>query len=138
MRRYIAAVLALVAAALVALPAAADGWHRGSRTSFSFYYGAPLYHRHYYGPPVVMYAPPPVVVYRAAPGYYAPPPATFYTPPPAYAQAPVDAMPASPVYTDSYGRQCREFQSTVTVGGAPQPSFGTACLQPDGSWRIVP
>lgn len=32
---------------------------------------------------------------------------------------------------------CREFHTTVFVGGAPQHLHGIACLQPDGSWRIV-
>ncbi len=35
------------------------------------------------------------------------------------------------------GQHCREYQSQVTVGGLPQPAYGVACLQPDGSWRIV-
>jgi surface antigen len=32
---------------------------------------------------------------------------------------------------------CREYQSTAVIDGRPQATFGTACLQPDGSWRIV-
>ena len=44
----------------------------------------------------------------------------------------------TPVRTyESNGRFCREFQQTVTIGGRPEDSFGTACRQPDGSWRIV-
>lgn len=35
------------------------------------------------------------------------------------------------------GDFCREYQSTVMVGGMRQSSYGTACLQPDNSWRIV-
>lgn len=35
------------------------------------------------------------------------------------------------------GRQCREFQQTVTVGGRSEQAYGTACLRPDGSWGIV-
>jgi hypothetical protein len=31
---------------------------------------------------------------------------------------------------------CREFNTPVTVGGQQQQAYGTACLQPDGSWRI--
>ncbi len=41
-----------------------------------------------------------------------------------------------PVYRDAYGQQCREFQQLITVGGQTQEGYGTACLQPDGSWRI--
>jgi surface antigen len=32
---------------------------------------------------------------------------------------------------------CREFQQTVTINGQAQRAFGTACKQPDGSWKIV-
>jgi surface antigen len=39
---------------------------------------------------------------------------------------------------DTAGNYCREFQQTVTVGGQPQQGYGTACRQPDGSWKIVP
>jgi hypothetical protein len=35
-------------------------------------------------------------------------------------------------------RQCREFNTTIIVDGREQPAYGTACLQPDGSWRVVP
>jgi hypothetical protein len=39
--------------------------------------------------------------------------------------------------TSTSGLQCREFQQTVTVGGRKEEAYGTACLQPDGSWQIV-
>ena len=32
---------------------------------------------------------------------------------------------------------CREYTHTIHIGGRPQQGFGTACRQPDGSWRIV-
>ena len=35
------------------------------------------------------------------------------------------------------GAYCREFQHTIYVGGKAQEGYGTACRQPDGSWRIV-
>jgi surface antigen len=38
---------------------------------------------------------------------------------------------------DAAGNYCREFQSTVTIGGQPQQAYGTACRQPDGSWKVV-
>ncbi len=38
---------------------------------------------------------------------------------------------------DQYGNYCREYQTTVTVGGEQQSAYGTACRQPDGSWAIV-
>lgn len=40
---------------------------------------------------------------------------------------------AQPVAAQQY---CREFNQSVTIGGQVQPSYGTACLQPDGSWAI--
>jgi surface antigen len=39
--------------------------------------------------------------------------------------------------TASNGLYCREFQQTVTVGGKTETAYGTACRQPDGTWRIV-
>ncbi len=36
--------------------------------------------------------------------------------------------------TDEY---CREFQQTIIIDGETQRAYGTACRQPDGSWRIV-
>jgi surface antigen len=41
-----------------------------------------------------------------------------------------------PAYA-SGNTQCREFQQTITVGGQTQDAYGTACRQPDGSWKIV-
>ena len=36
----------------------------------------------------------------------------------------------------SGGTYCREFQSHVTVDGKPDRAYGTACRQPDGSWKV--
>jgi len=125
--------LAFLAAAYAfsSAPAAAD--------SFSFGYSSGYYPHHYHHHPywgpryrssVIVYAPPPV--------YYPPPPRVVYAPPPVvYAPAPIDAVPASAPYRTSDGRYCREYQAQVMVGGVPQPSYGTACQQPDGSWRVV-
>ena len=35
------------------------------------------------------------------------------------------------------GSACREYQQTIYVGGEQQSGYGTACQQPDGSWKIV-
>jgi surface antigen len=35
------------------------------------------------------------------------------------------------------GQYCREYQTTATVGGRSQQTYGTACRQPDGSWKLV-
>jgi hypothetical protein len=75
------------------------------------------YYRPYYPPPRIIYrSAPPVVVEQA------PPPAEPYASDPALA------------YDTSY---CREYSRTATVDGQPVEVYGTACLQPDGSWRIV-
>lgn len=42
-----------------------------------------------------------------------------------------------PVFESSNGQYCREFQQTVTIDGQTQSAYGTACRQPDGSWKIV-
>lgn len=31
---------------------------------------------------------------------------------------------------------CREYRSTANIGGQKQQVYGTACRQPDGSWKI--
>lgn len=35
------------------------------------------------------------------------------------------------------GEYCREYEQTLTVSGQQQRAFGTACRQPDGTWRVV-
>lgn len=35
------------------------------------------------------------------------------------------------------GAYCREYQTTITVDGSQQSAYGTACQQPDGSWRMI-
>lgn len=40
-------------------------------------------------------------------------------------------------YQTAQGSYCREFTQTVKVGGKSQEAFGTACRQPDGSWKLV-
>ncbi|XEY21973.1 hypothetical protein ABMY26_33055 [Azospirillum sp. HJ39] len=127
-------IAAVSAATVVAGPAQA-------RTSVSVGIGVgPIfpaygyYHPHrYYAPPYRYYAPPPVVQ------YYAPPPVVYAPPPVVYAPAPAPMAvdPAGPAYYSRNGQQCREYQSSAVVGGRSQPVYGTACLQSDGTWRIV-
>ncbi len=40
-------------------------------------------------------------------------------------------------YQTNNGEYCREFQQTIHVGGQSQQGYGTACRQPDGTWKIV-
>lgn len=53
-------------------------------------------------------------------------------PPPRAVVVPAAPVAAAPVTQP----QCREFSTSVVVGGRPQQMFGTACLQPDGTWKI--
>jgi surface antigen len=39
-------------------------------------------------------------------------------------------------FQDVSGRYCREYQSTAMVAGKLQQTYGTACRQPDGSWKL--
>ncbi|MEA1674294.1 hypothetical protein [Nitrospirillum sp. BR 11163] len=82
----------------------------------------PVVYAPYYAPPAYVEAPPAYV----AP---APAPAVVQAPPP-----PVQAGAAKPAYDQA---NCREYTSTITVAGRPSQQVGTACQQPDGSWRIV-
>jgi hypothetical protein len=67
------------------------------------------------------------------PAYYYPPPAYYY-PPPAY-YVPPSAAPSAAA--PQPGGNCREYQTTTVIEGRPQPTYGTVCRQPDGSWQIV-
>ena len=40
-------------------------------------------------------------------------------------------------YKTETGQYCREFSQTIVIGGQSQDAFGTACRQPDGSWKIA-
>lgn len=40
-------------------------------------------------------------------------------------------------YRDEQGNDCREFEQTIYIDGRAQTATGTACREPDGSWRIV-
>jgi surface antigen len=40
-------------------------------------------------------------------------------------------------YETRKGEYCREYSQTVTVAGKTEEAYGTACRQPDGSWKIV-
>jgi surface antigen len=43
--------------------------------------------------------------------------------------------PTSTYQTES-GQHCREYQQVITVGGEQHESYGTACRQPDGTWKL--
>jgi hypothetical protein len=126
MRRFLI-LASLAVAALFATAAAAPAEAR-SRVGFSFNFGFPG--PYYYGPAYYPYYSP----YYYPRAYYAPP-AVYAAPAAVYA-----APPAGQVIRegrDSAGNYCREYQSSTSIDGRPVPTYGTACLRPDGSWQIV-
>ena len=42
-----------------------------------------------------------------------------------------------PAYQTNEGQYCREYTQNITIGGETESGYGTACRQPDGSWKIV-
>ena len=56
-------------------------------------------------------------------------------------QGTVQTTPSPPLTTPQTAApsepQCREYQTTVTIGGKPQKAYGRACRQPDGTWKQV-
>ncbi len=58
--------------------------------------------------------------------------ACVYTPPGVVPPNSPAAAVSAPIASN-----CREFSDTITINGQPQQAHGTACQQPDGSWRIV-
>ena len=65
--------------------------------------------------------------------YFYPAPVYPYPAPLAVAPAPVVVQPQ--VAAAPY---CREYQGDAIIDGTNQRFYGTACLQPDGAWHIVP
>jgi hypothetical protein len=113
----VAAALALAGGIFLAAPAAE------ARGFVGLSLGLPL------GPAYPAYYPPPAYYYPPPPVYYGPPPVAYAPPPVAYAPPPAQATAARDT--------CREYQSTATIDGRPQQTYGLACRQPDGTWRIV-
>ena len=64
------------------------------------------------------------------PRYY--PPAPVAVPYPYVAPQPATRVPA-----ESDCLQTREYQTEITIDEQVLPAYGTACLQADGSWRII-
>jgi hypothetical protein len=79
----------------------------------------------------------PYPYYYPPPAYYLPPPAAYYQPQaPAAAAVPAPATPTNITYTErapfknTAGQTCREYR---TAGG----TFGTACQDGSGQWRVA-
>jgi hypothetical protein len=85
------------------------GHHRYRHHSHHGFHSGIVWHFHSAPPPRrVVVMPPPVIVHQV--------PRVIIQEPPPY---------------------CREYTSNVDIGGRLVQTYGTACLQPDGSWRIV-
>lgn len=97
------------------------GWHRGyyERSYFNPWVGPRFYEPDYY----------PAPYYSSTRVVYVNPPEPVY-----YEEAPVVAKKGRVISNDPY---CREYQRDVRVGGHMEQSYGTACRQPDGSWKVV-
>lgn len=141
MKRLFAVLLAVLVFGSFAQPAFAD-------TSFSFSvssrdrdWGHGPRHRH--APPRHWHRPPHRTVFYMPPPVYVPAPrtvvyeTTVVRPVTTVVGSSLVANPSSETFYDGNGRLCREYQSTGWVGGLQSPIYGTACLQPDGSWRVV-
>jgi surface antigen len=49
------------------------------------------------------------------------------------------SAPMTPTYrTAPAASECREFTQNVMIGSHVEQAYGTACRQPDGSWRLQP
>ncbi len=99
-----------------------NGWRGHDRHDY--------HHREYHHPRT------PISLNFGNAGWYRPyPPAPYYQQTRVIYAQPVIVPP--PVQVVDNDRYCREYQTTSRVGGRLQPSYGTACYQPDGSWQIV-
>jgi hypothetical protein len=62
----------------------------------------------------------------------------LFLPQPAYyAPAPAMTVIAAPLYSAPWPDHCRVFRGNARIAGSGQPFYGTACWQPDGTWRVV-
>ncbi len=131
----------LVAAVFCLSAAPAFAWHPHHHGGFFWGmslgwccgpYQTPYSGYDYYGFGAAYLEPPTVVYTRPAPVY----PVTYIQPQviqPHVVQEAISVTSASEVFTDSNGQTCRNFQSIISGSQVN----GTACLQPDGSWRTV-
>ncbi|HTH97680.1 MAG TPA: hypothetical protein VL574_09700 [Stellaceae bacterium] len=78
-----------------------------------------------WGPPVY-YAPPPV--------YYVPPTAPAYYNPNTGTYDSGTTASSAPAFDTS---NCQPYHSTAVLDGTRRPISGTACKQPDGTWRMM-
>lgn len=114
--------------------------------NFGYPYGYGAHYPHYgyypgYGPYRLAYGSRIGVGYRS--GYYDAFSLYFSLPlnfRPRYEPAPTVLVPSEAPATQSRPRDClqqREYQTEIFIDGTAVQAYGTACLQADGSWRIV-
>jgi hypothetical protein len=84
------------------------GYSSGHHDAYGLFLSLPLY----FGP-------------RHQPAYVAPAPVPASSTQRAVRQAPSGCL------------QTREYQTQIVIDGRAAPAYGTACLQADGSWKIV-
>ena len=132
---------ARLGAALLAVALGVGCWIAAptpAAAQFPFGFGVP--YPRFYAP--VPYYPPPAYYPYYPPGYYAPP-APGYYPPPAPAAAPAPASNAAitytkrPAFTNTAGQTCREYTTTQDVSGRSTLTYGTACRDASGQWRVA-
>lgn len=124
MTRHLRYILPLGAIALLAsagLPSPAEaGWHGGPR--YGHHRGGISFGMDTYAYPAPYYYPEPAYI-----------PATMLPPEP----YPYDYdRPVNYQQPNTGDRYCREYTTNNYIGGRPARSYGTACMQPDGSWEI--
>jgi hypothetical protein len=140
--RIIFSVAALIA--LSATPALADkDWHHDKHNS---HWNHNKWNHNYHPKNSLS-----ISLFSSTPGYYHsyyPYYPHYYTvAKPIYVTQPIYVQPqpvvqqvifanASGYQTDT-GQYCREYQALVFVGGQKQNGYGTACYQPDGSWKVI-
>ncbi|MBL8701615.1 MAG: hypothetical protein JNK67_24760 [Alphaproteobacteria bacterium] len=128
------AAIVLVGTLVAPTPAAARGGI--GVTVYGGYYAYPPYYyrpRYYYYPAPYYYYPPP----PPPPVVYVPVPAPAPPPQPAPTATPQPVPSAAPPVPQASKTNCRDYETTMTIDGKPQKVTGMACLQADGSWRII-
>lgn len=136
MMRSAISVIALAVASMVSAgPAHAqrggfhhDGFHNGFRFHDGFRFRRDFDHRRFFFHPFF---------FRHS--FFRP---FFFFGAPVFAPIPVALYPPMPYPSyltgpSAAGGSCYQYQTSIMMDGQIQPAWGTACQQPDGSWRIV-
>jgi len=102
------------------------GSYSGLRyTGPTYYAPTNYYEQNYVAPPA---PPPPQIVYTQ------PTLVEYRTREPAVVEGAY--LDAEPGIDGGPSRYCREYTQQIRIGNEIKESYGTACLQPDGTWRI--